>query len=381
MDRRLLTLALGMFALGTDNFVFAGVLPQIARSFEVSIEAAGQMTTAYALTYALLAPVFAALMSSVPRKRLLLVALAIFVIANLATALAPSFAFALATRVLAGIGAALFSPTATGSAAALVAPERRGAALSVVIAGLTASTAVGAPLGSMIGVLGDWRWTMAFVATLAALSALGLSALLEAIPMPPPITLAQRLAPVSDVRVGLTLAATLLFMSGVFTVYTYFAVVFDRAIGSDATWLAALMVAWGAAGTFSNLAAGRWIDKVGPRRVLVAMMFIVCANFLALPWTSGSLLTAFPAVFVWGACGWGVTVPQQHRLVSIAPSIAPLLLGLNSTAIYLGVTLAGVVGAAGLGTIGAHLLGPVAAMLVAAALVVSELASRRMGHS
>jgi MFS family permease len=90
MDRRLLTLALGMFALGTDNFVFAGVLPQIARSFEVSIEAAGQMTTAYALTYALLAPVFAALMSSVPRKRLLLVALAIFVIANLATALAPS---------------------------------------------------------------------------------------------------------------------------------------------------------------------------------------------------------------------------------------------------------------------------------------------------
>lgn len=40
MDRRLLVLALGMFALGTDSFVVAGVLPQISQAFQVSIEAA-----------------------------------------------------------------------------------------------------------------------------------------------------------------------------------------------------------------------------------------------------------------------------------------------------------------------------------------------------
>ena len=56
MDRRLLVLALGMFALGTDSFVIAGVLPEISRTFHVSIGAAGQLTTAYAITYAIMAP-------------------------------------------------------------------------------------------------------------------------------------------------------------------------------------------------------------------------------------------------------------------------------------------------------------------------------------
>jgi len=86
MDRRLLVLALGMFALGTDSFVVAGVLPEISRTFHTNIGAAAQMTTAYAITYALLAPLLAAVAAHVPRKTMLLTALGIFVVANLITA-------------------------------------------------------------------------------------------------------------------------------------------------------------------------------------------------------------------------------------------------------------------------------------------------------
>ena len=378
MDRRLLILALGMFALGTDSFVVAGVLPEIARDFHVGIGAAGQMTTVYALTFAVLAPVIATLAAGVPRKRLLLGGLAVFVLANLGTAFAPSLGIALLTRALAGLGAATFSPTATGSAAMLVAPERRGFALSVVIAGMTVSTALGAPLGSLIGGLENWRWTMAFVAALALLSGLGVAAFLSAIPMLPPVTLARRLAPLADVRIGLTLATTFLFFSAAFTVYTYFSVVFDRAIAGSPVVLSALLMLWGAAGTVSNLMGGRWIDAIGNRRVLVAMLAFVAFDFAALPWTSARLVSAIPAIVVWGACGWGILVPQQHRLVGIAPAIAPIVLGLNNSATFLGTTAAGLIGAEGLGIVGAHRLGWVAAALVACALVASELAARRI---
>jgi predicted MFS family arabinose efflux permease len=172
MDRRLLVLALGMFALGTDSFVVAGVLPEISQFFTVPISAAGQTTTIYAVTYALLAPTIAALAAGVPRKTLLMAGLALFILANLATAASPTFPIALATRIFAGIGAAMFAPTATGAATMIVAPERRGFALSVVVAGLTASTALGSPTGALIGGLGDWRWTMVFVAALAGVSAI-----------------------------------------------------------------------------------------------------------------------------------------------------------------------------------------------------------------
>ncbi|WP_158901748.1 MFS transporter [Burkholderia sp. L27(2015)] len=378
MDRRLFVLALGMFALGTDSFVVAGLLPEIADGFHVSIGAAGQMTTVYAVTYALLAPVIAAFAAHVPRKRLLLGGLSVFVVANLGTAVAPTFVFALATRAVAGLGAAMFGPTATGSATLIVSPERRGFAISVVIAGMTISTALGAPIGAWIGSLGNWHWTMVFVAALAAASGLGVSALLSHIPMPAPVSLSRRLAPLADARIGLTLATTFLFFAAAFTIYTYLSVVFDRAIGGNSAMLGGFLVLWGAAGTVSNLMVGRLVDSIGSRKVLITMLVIMIADFALLPWTSGQLWSAIPAILIWGACGWGILVPQQHRIVTIAPSLAPIVLGLNNSATFLGTTVAGLIGAAGLQVIGGHDLGFIAAVLATAALVASEFASRKI---
>src|SRR5471030_2625272 len=150
MDRRLIVLAAGMFAIGTDSFVVAGILPNVSKSLGVSVGVAGQMVTVYALSYALLSPVIAATAAHWPRKRLLLAGLAVFVLGNLATALAPTIEWVLASRLLAGLGAAMFSPTATATGASLVPPEKRARALAIVIAGLSSATALGAPMGTFL---------------------------------------------------------------------------------------------------------------------------------------------------------------------------------------------------------------------------------------
>jgi predicted MFS family arabinose efflux permease len=378
MDRRLLVLALGMFALGTDSFVIAGVLPEISRAFHVTIGAAGQMTTAYAITYALMAPLIAAVAAHVPRKRMLLIALGIFGVANLLTADAPNFAIAIASRILAGIGAAMFAPTATGAAATLVSPARRGHALSIVIAGLTVATALGSPVGAVIGGLGDWRWTMVFVSGLAAFSALGVWLLLANVPLPPKITLAQRIAPVADPRIALTLLCTWLYQSGHFIIYTYFTVVFDRAIGHNAVLTGALLVLWGTSGTMSNLVAGRLADSIGDRKLIFTMLVVLTLVLVSVSWAGASLWTTIPALIVYGAVSWGLLAPQQHRLVTIAPQTAPVVLGLNTSCTYLGVTTAGVLGAVGINTVGIHHLGYLGAFFVVIALGVAELATWRI---
>ncbi|WP_109488450.1 MFS transporter [Occallatibacter savannae] len=378
MDRRLLVLALGMFALGTDSFVVAGVLPEISRAFGVSIGAAGQMTTAYAITYALMAPLIAAVAAHVPRKRMLLAALGVFAVANLLTASAPNFAIAMASRILAGIGAAMFAPTATGAAATIVAPERRGHALSIVIAGLTVATALGSPIGAVIGGLGDWRWTMAFVSALAVGALIGVGLLLAEIPLPPKITLRQRVAPVADPRVALTLLCTWVYQSGHFIIYTYFTVVFDRAIGHNALLTGALLVIWGVSGTVSNLVSGRLADSIGDRKLILAMLVVLTLVVATFSWTAASLWTTVPALIVYGAVSWGLLAPQQRRLVHLAPQTAPVVLGLNTSFTYLGVTVAGVIGALGIPAFGAHHLGYLGASIVAVSLVVAEMASWRI---
>ncbi len=378
MDKRLLILALGMFALGTDSFVMAGILPEISRSFDVPIGAAGQVTTVYAVTYALLAPTVAAIAAHVPRKRLLLMSLAIFVVANLATAVAPTFGIALATRVLAGLGAAMFAPTATGAAAMMVAPEKRGFALAVVISGLTASTALGTPVGAMIGGFGDWRLTMVFVSALAAVSGIGIWALLADLPLPPVITLGQRVAPIKDSRVALTLLTGLVYQTGHFISYTYFTAVFDRVLAHNSLLIGGMLVLWGASGMVANLVAGRLSDTIGNRKVIVGGLIVLALTMALLPVASAHLWTSAIAVAVWGAVAWGLLAPQQHRLVAAAAHSAPVVLGLNTSGTYLGVTAAGVVGALAIPAVGAYSLGYIGAVFIVAALVLAEMASARI---
>jgi MFS transporter, DHA1 family, inner membrane transport protein len=378
METRLLVLALGMFAIGTDGFVMAGVLPELANSFHVSISVAGQVTTAYALSYALLAPTVAAIAGNLPRKMLMLSGLTIFVAANLATAAAHSFGFAIAMRLVTGLGAAMFAPTASGAGVLLVPPERRGFALSVIIGGLTTATALGSPMGSLIGALGDWRWTMIFVSSLGLVAFLGVTAFLSNIPTPPAVDLAKRLAPLRDSRVVLTLMTTLLSMGGFFTVYTYFSVVFDRAVGGSPLVFGALLVAWGVAGTFGNLFAGRLVDRLGARKVLLMVLTLAAADMASFAWTGANLGTAVAAIVIWGVFSWSVQAPQQSRLVALQPALAPVVLGLNNTGTYLGVTSAGIIGALGIQTIGAHNLGIVGAVLVLFALAACEFATWRI---
>jgi predicted MFS family arabinose efflux permease len=369
-----------MFAIGTDSFVVAGILPEVSRSLNVPVALTGQMVTVFALSYGLLSPVVAAVAAQWPRKQLLLCGLGVFVAANVLTAVAPSLELALASRLLAGLGAAMFSPTATATGASLVPAEQRGRALAVVIAGVSTATALGAPIGTVLGGLGGWRITMWFVAALGIASALGVWALLPAVLLPPPVGLRQRLAPLADSRIALTLLTTLAAYGGLFVVYTYVGVTFDRVTGGDGAALAGLLSLWGVAATIGNLAAGRLTDQLGSRRIINIAIIVAAADFALMPWTSAHLATAVVALVVWGLCGWGLLVPQQHRLIGIAPAMAPLLMGLNSAAVYVGASASGVIGAVGITFLDKHDLGLIGAVLIAISFLTAELAYWRIRH-
>ncbi|MBV8933618.1 MAG: MFS transporter, partial [Kutzneria sp.] len=160
-------LAFGTFAVGTDAFVVAGLLPDISRSLSVSVAAAGQLVSVFSLAYAVLSPLLAALTGSWSRRAVLVTALLVFATGNVATALVPGYPLVLATRVLAAAGAAMFTPNAGATAAAIAGERRRGQAISMVTMGLTCSLVAGAPLGTAIGNAWGWRSTMWFVAALA----------------------------------------------------------------------------------------------------------------------------------------------------------------------------------------------------------------------
>jgi predicted MFS family arabinose efflux permease len=90
------------------------------------------------------------------------------------------------------------------------------------------------------------------------------------------------------------------------------------------------------------------------------------------------MATTALATIAWGICGWAMVIPQQHRLISISSATAPLLLALNSTALYVGVALSGLLGGIGLRILGRYQLGFMSALLILLGLLLAELADFTM---
>lgn len=370
---RLVTvLALGSFAIGTDTFVVAGVLRRLGSDLHVSLVEAGQLVTVFAVTFGVLAPVLAAVTARVARRTLLLGALALFAAANVGSALAPGFAVLLATRALAAAGAALYTPVAAAAAVTLVVPERRGRALAVVLGGTTAATVLGVPVGTYVGNAVGWQGSFGLVAVLAAIAWAVLAARLPALPTPPIATLQARVAVLADRRVLGVIATTVLLFLGGFTVYTYVGQVVAENTGVTGTGLTWLLVVFGVFGVAGNALGGRLTDRFGPDVVLLGGLLVFAVALLVVPVATRSLPGTVAVLAVWALSAWSLTVPQQHRLVAIAPQAAQVAIGLNSAAVFLGIGAAGAFGGLALAHVAAPELGYVGGAVVLVAWAVAS---------
>lgn len=340
-------LAVGTFAIGTDAFVVTGFLPDMAQSLNVPTSAAGQSLTAFAITYAILAPLLTSLTARMPRRTLLVSALVLLGLSNVLTALSPNLTVLIVSRILAATGAAVFTPNAGSVAAILVRPELRGRALAMVISGLTIAAAVGVPLGLLASQWLGWRMTIGLVAVLAMASALGVRLAMPEVPGSPGIPLRQRLAVLRIPSVRAILPLTWLGMGASYTAYVYTVELLrDLNIGSGI--MAVMLFLYGAGAFVGVTLSGYGTDRRTPGEVLAwayAVMALALASLGILLWLELSWVWAVAlCMLLWGGSSWSQTPPQQHRLFAASPEQAPLLVALNAAGIYVGIGLGTFIG-------------------------------------
>lgn len=379
MNWRILLLALGMFALGTDAFIVAGVVPVIAHDMSVSEGLAGQLVTIFSLTYGLGAPVLAAITGRWPRQRVLMAALGAFCLVNVCSALAPTFSLLLLTRLLAGCCAATYAPLAYAVGTSLAPAEKQGQALALVVLGLTVATVFGSPLGTWVGTHFDWRLSFGLVAALAGIAFLAL--LICGLPKTagaPALALKARLAPIREPRLLLALAPALLWNVGIYIIYTYLAPLLHQ--GLSLTDISGLLLVFGvgvvAGNWFGGVVADRW-GAAGPLNICLIVLALI---FATLFFTFTNMVSAVLALFIWGIAGSLVFIPQQHRLLSLAPEHASVILALNNSTLYLGIAGGAALGGIALQMTPINTLGWLGAAFVAVALFVFLLSLRVNAH-
>jgi predicted MFS family arabinose efflux permease len=370
-------LALAAFAIGTEAFVIAGLLPTIAADLQISVPAAGQLVTAYALTYAVGSPVLAVLLNNIDRRTVLMLALAWFIAGNLLAVVASGFPLLLASRMLMAVGAGLCMPTALGVSVAVASPERRGRAVALVTSGITVATVAGVPLGNLVGSLFGWRATFVMVALLGAVA---LAGLVLGLPRGLPkstASLTERMAVARHRNVLTALLITILWALGGFTVFTYFAVPL-RGLGFDASDISLALLIFGSAAAIGNVLGGLLADRLGTTATaalgLGGMATALILHSVVLKFMPEHARHAvLGAIFLWAISGWAFYPAQIASIIRIDPKASMIALSLNASAMYLGFAIGGVLGGAVLAARGPTDLGWVGGLGVAAALSVHLL--------
>lgn len=299
-------LTLGAFAIGTEGFMIAGLLPAIAR--DVGLAAAGFLVTGFSLAYAVGSPVISVLTAGLERRRLLAIRMSGLGIANLIAALAPDYSGLLTARLLLALSAASFMPAASGYAAS-GGSVRRGRTLSMVTTGLTLAIIAGVPLGVLIGEGFGWRATFLAVAGLAAISFIGIVAgLPRQLPSSAPgwrerLALAKRRDTLS------VLTTSVLTVAGTFTVYTYIGVFLTSVAGFGPRGLALALLGFGIASALGSSLGGTAADQVGARLTVTICGGLAFVAYIVL-WIGAAIepgraiAVVLPAILVWGMATW-----------------------------------------------------------------------------
>ncbi|MFJ2825366.1 MFS transporter [Streptomyces toxytricini] len=380
MPLALLALAIGAFGIGTTEFVIMGLLPEVAADYGVSIPTAGFLVTGYALGVVLGAPVMTVLGTRIPRKRMLMLLMGLFIAGNLLSALAPAFGVMLAGRVVASLAHGAFFGIGAVVAAELVAPEKKAGAIAMMFTGLTVANVVGVPLGTLVGQTLGWRTTFLIVAALGIAGLLGIARLVPELPRPEGVRVRHELAAFKNVQVLLAMAMTVLGFGGVFAAITYITPMMTETAGfadSSVTWI---LVLFGLGMVAGNLVGGRFAD-----RALMPMLYgslaalaLVLALFTV---TAHHKAAAAATVVLIGALGFATVPPLQKRVLDQAAGAPTLASAVNIGAFNLGNALAawlgGLVIAVGLGWTAPNWVGAALAASALVLAVVSGLLERR----
>lgn len=328
-------LMFGNFVIGSGVMSAAGTLNDMARSLDVSVALAGQLIAIAAATMAFGAPLLAGWVAGFDRRRLLALALLWYGAGHAISALMPSYAALWPVRALTMLAAAVFTPQAAAAIGFMAPAHERGRAITFIFLGWSVSSVLGLPLSAWIGETFGWRAAFDTIAAIALAAAVWVFAVMPDGVRPAALSLRAWKAVLGNPVLMAMVLVTALSGAGQFTLFSYFTPYFRHAMAASTAQITLLLMWFGLFGLIGNVVLTRVIDRVGPNRAVAATLSMIALSLLA--WPLGASLAGLAVVLVpWALGCFSSNSTQQARLGIAAPALAPALMALNTSAIYLG---------------------------------------------
>jgi DHA1 family chloramphenicol resistance protein-like MFS transporter len=361
-------LAFSLFAMGSAEFLVAGVLPAIADDLRITLPAAGAMISAFAVGVVVGGPLLAVATLRWPRRTTLVTAQAVFAASVAAGLLTDHYGLLLITRFVSGLAYAGFWAAAAVTAVALVTPERTARASGVVVSGLSLAMIVGGPASALLSHFTGWRggfWAV------VALTALGALATLAAVPETraggsPGVR--RELRTMARPQLWLVYGVTLLSTAAYMITYNYLAAFLTGVTAIAEVWVPPVLTLFGVGALLGLSIGGRIADR-RPFHALLAGTIGIAAGSVLLAVLGTHVVAVVPLVALLGIAGFVLNPAIYGRVFTIAAG-APTLAGATAvSAFQLGISVVPLFAGVALGT-GA---GIVAIPLIGAGLALATI--------
>ena len=347
MKPGILFLTIGTLAIGTDLFIIGGILPYVAEAFSISDSVAGYIVTVFAISYAVIGPLAALKTKLIPKRSLLLLSMAIFIVGELFSAISSSFGVLLIARIIAAVGASVYTPVTFAVAVMLVPDEKRGRALSLVSGGLIISMAIAVPMGTWISLLFGWRFTYLFIAVIGIIAETGLFFVLEKTPgnrlhsMPEGVY--------SSLFYPKFLAATLSYAfwgMAIFSIFPFLSLIITGNLHLQPFDVGYILMFFGAGSFIGLIFGGYTTDRFGHGRTTkISVLLSIMAAILSWILLMDNSPLFIASYFLFGMVMQAYMPSQLRRIILISEEkVHQIALSINNSMLYTGLALGAVVG-------------------------------------
>ncbi|CCW30184.1 putative transmembrane efflux protein [Xenorhabdus nematophila F1] len=382
MPAAIWVLAIATFGIATTEFIVAGLLPEIATEFSITIPTAGYMVTSYALGVFVGAPVLIILGEHIERKKMLSLLMVLFIVGNALTTLSPTFYLAIVGRIVASLTHGAFMGIGAIIASELVAKNKKTMAIAFMFSGMTLANLAGVPLGTWIGKVVSWRVTFAIITAIGVISLLGILTLLPKFNQEKPASIKKELLAFTHIRILLAMGITILGPAAFFTTVTYIAPLMVNIAGFSEGAITWLLVVLGSGFFVGNIVGGKLADKA--MMPLLYWTLGLQALVLFIFWLYGdSQFIACLSLFLMAAFGFATVSPIQRLVmekaqeVSAANLVSSVNIGFFNLGNAVGAWLGGVIIASNYGYTTLNLAGGLLASMALILAVISGFLERR----
>jgi DHA1 family inner membrane transport protein len=339
-------LTLSAFAIGTAEFVIAGLLPQVAGSLQVTEGQAGNLITAYALAIVVGGPILTLWLARFEKRKVLISLMALFIAGNLIGAITTSYGVLLISRVIAGLTQGPFYGIGAVVATKLVSDKLAGQAVGQMFAGLTLANVLGVPGGTWIGNAFGWNTTFLVISGLGLIATVAIAAFVPAQPRDRSApNIRGQLSAFRDHNLFASLAITALGWVGFMTFYGYIAPVAERIAGFSASDLTWVLVIVGLGLVIGNMLGGRTADAnlrlsliLWPAAMIVSLILVGLVAPFKWPFLA--------AAFIFGVASFANVPPMQMRVMKYGKAAPELAATANISAFNIANAVGGMIGGA-----------------------------------